>query len=193
MSPTASLPPGLLDDLDFTKPPPPEPAAKPEADAKKLEALQREVKIGTGDLGATGYYVSFSRKRKPGAKPRTGKARIVSCEDDPTTRKALEKLLGLSGYQVVTAGSGKELAALLRNPPLPDAILLDVGLPDANGFDIVRRLRAVEAFKDVPIVILTGHGETEDIMRGLILGVDGYITKPTTLEALTSTLASVLG
>ena len=192
MSPTAPLPPEL-DDLDFTKPLPPEPAVKPEPDAKKLAALYREVKIGTGDLGASGYYVSFSRKRKPAAKPRTGKARIVSCEDDPATRKALEKLLGLSGYQVVTAGSGKELAAVLRTPPLPDAILLDVGLPDANGFDIVRRLRAVEAFKTVPIVMFTGHGETEDIMRGLILGVDGYITKPATLEALSSTLESVLG
>jgi len=191
MDPTAPPPPGL-DDLDFTKPPPPEPAAKPEADPKKSAALHREVKIGTGELGESGYFVSFARKRKPKSKPRTGQARIVCCEDDPATRKALEKLLGLSGYQIVAVGSGKELAAVLRNPPLPDAILLDVGLPDANGFDIVRRLRAHEHFKEIPIVMFTGHGETEDIMRGLILGVDGYITKPATLNALQSTLESVL-
>ncbi len=192
MSPTAPLPPEL-DDLDFTKPLSPEPPKKAGAGPKELQALQREIKIGTGELGTAGYYVSFTRKRTPGGKSRSGQARVVCCEDDPTTRKALEKLLGLSGYQVVTAGSGKELAAVLRTPPLPDAILLDVGLPDANGFDIVRRLRAVDAFKDVPIVMFTGHGETEDIMRGLILGVDGYITKPATLEALSSTLESVLG
>jgi len=187
MSPTGPVPPEL-DDLDFTKPLEPEPPKKAGASPKELQALQREIKIGTGELGATGYYVSFTRKRPQGRKSRTGQARIVCCEDDPPTLKALEKLLGLSGYQVVTAGSGKELAAVLRTPPLPDAILLDVGLPDANGFDIVRRLRAV-----VPIVMFTGHGETEDIMRGLILGVDGYITKPATLEALSSTLESVLG
>lgn len=192
MRPTAPPPPALAD-LDFTKPLPPEPAEKPPPDTKILQALQREVKIGTGELGESGYYVSFARKRKPAATPRTGQARVVCCEDDPTTRKSLEKLLGLAGYGIVAVGSGKELAAVLRSPPLPDAIILDVGLPDANGFDIVRRLRAHEHFKDIPIVMFTGHGETEDIMRGLILGVDAYITKPATLETLRSTLASILG
>jgi len=192
MKPTAPPDPDLPD-LDFTKPLPPEPAQKPQPDAKELDAMQQEARIGTGELGSSGFFVSFTRKHAQKQKTRSDPARVVCCEDDPTTRNALVKLLQFSGYQVVGAASANELAAALRKPPVPDAIILDVGLPDGNGFDIVRRLRANEHFKDVPIVMFTAHGEAEDIMRGLLLGVDGYITKPAKLEALTSTLVSVLG
>lgn len=191
MKPTAPPDPKLID-LDFTKWVPPDLVKKPKLTAKQMEALQREVTIGTGELGTNGYYVTFGRHHAASGKPRTGPARIVCVDDDAATRNALVKLLTASGYRVVGAGDAKELTAVLRTPPVPDAILLDVDLPDLNGFDIVQRLRAHPHFKDVPIVMFTGHGDTEHIMRGLTLGVDGYVTKPATLDVLKSTLATVL-
>ena len=72
-------------------------------------------------------------------------------------------------------------------------MLLDVVLPDADGFDILARLRQDPARRDLPIILVTGHTTREGVMRGLAGGADGYITKPIQYEALANGVKSVLG
>jgi DNA-binding response OmpR family regulator len=99
---------------------------------------------------------------------------VLVIDDEPGIRDFVELGLAAEGFRVVaceTAASGLE--ALRREPP--DAIILDAGLPDADGFDLLPALRAAT---DAPIMMLTARGEIEDRVRGLELGADDYIAKP---------------
>lgn len=99
---------------------------------------------------------------------------VLVIDDEPGIRDFVQLGLVAEGFRVVvsaTAASG--LDEVRREPP--DAIILDAGLPDADGFDLLRTLRAAT---DVPILMLTARGELEDRVRGLELGADDYIAKP---------------
>lgn len=101
--------------------------------------------------------------------------RVLIVEDEPNIVVSLEFLLGHEGYEVQVATSGPqalERAASFR----PDLVLLDVMLPEKNGFEVCEELR--ERDEDLPIIMLTAKGEEEDKVRGLRLGADDYVTKP---------------
>jgi two-component system OmpR family response regulator len=83
--------------------------------------------------------------------------------------------------------------AQLSARPAPDVILLDVNLPDANGFDILLKVRQHPQLKSIPIIMLTSQASREDVLRGLAGGADGYITKPYEQEALLTGIKAVLG
>lgn len=101
-------------------------------------------------------------------------AKILVVEDEPALAKLISYNLVQAGYAVVTAGTGYEgLAAAKREQP--DLVLLDVMLPDIDGFDVCRELRRESR---VPIVFLTARGEEIDRVLGLELGADDYVTKP---------------
>ena len=87
----------------------------------------------------------------------------------------------------------EQVLAGLRKLPLPDVIILDVMLPDANGFDILQRLKAHPALKAVPVIMLTADAARESVMRGLAGGADGYITKPFERAMLLDGVKAVLG
>jgi two-component system OmpR family response regulator len=72
-------------------------------------------------------------------------------------------------------------------------VLLDVRLPDANGFDILLRMKQHPALKSIPVIMLTGEATRESVMRGLAGGADGYVTKPFELAILLNAVRSVLG
>jgi DNA-binding response OmpR family regulator len=74
----------------------------------------------------------------------------------------------------------------------PDLLLLDVVLPDGNGFDLLAKMRRHPVLGSLPIVMLTSENEAEDIGRGLLLGADGYITKPYTKNILADVIRRVL-
>jgi DNA-binding response OmpR family regulator len=100
---------------------------------------------------------------------------VLVVEDDPTLRLGLVKSLRSAGYAVETAKTGAdglEMALADR----PDLVLLDVMLPEKNGYEVCEALREVDA--DLPIIMLTAKGEEEDKVRGLRLGADDYVTKP---------------
>jgi DNA-binding response OmpR family regulator len=103
-----------------------------------------------------------------------------------------ELRLSLAGYQVRTVGSAKALSRTLRHDERPDLLLLDIMLPDGDGFDILGRLRGWPEFASLPVVMLTAKAELSDIHRGLALGADGYITKPYSKEQLAEVIGRVL-
>jgi DNA-binding response OmpR family regulator len=80
----------------------------------------------------------------------------------------------------------------LRQQARPDLLLLDVMLPDGNGFDILAQLRGRPEFSTLPIVLLTAKAELKDIRNGLALGADGYITKPYSKNQLAEVMSHVL-
>jgi two-component system response regulator MprA len=106
--------------------------------------------------------------------------RILVVDDEPGIVDFLELGLGRQGFAVIGASDGATALALVRETP-PDLVVLDVGLPGLDGFAVLAQIR-VES--DVPVVLLTAHGDVDDRVKGLGLGADDYVTKPFHLEEL---------
>ena len=108
-------------------------------------------------------------------------ASILIIEDDPALLRGLKDNFHSEGYQVRTCVDGQlALSLLLKSPP--DLVLLDIMLPGVNGFEICRLAR--ERALDMPIIMLTARGQEEDVVRGLELGADDYVTKPFAIREL---------
>ena len=105
---------------------------------------------------------------------------IVIVDDEPGIVDFVEMGLAQEGITVIAAGS---VTAGLRavRAERPDLVIVDIGLPDGNGFDLLARIRAES---DVPVIMLTARGEVEDRVRGLDLGADDYVAKPFHFEEL---------
>jgi CheY-like chemotaxis protein len=108
-------------------------------------------------------------------------------------RDLVRALMAGEGFEVSVAANRDEVVAGLRQPHLPDVVILDVMLPDVNGFDILQKLKAHPALKAVPVIMLTADAARESVMRGLAGGADGYITKPFEREKLLGGVRAVLG
>jgi two-component system, OmpR family, KDP operon response regulator KdpE len=104
----------------------------------------------------------------------TTPARILLVDDEVSIQRAVAPLLRARGYDVDVAATGEEALAKVHAQP-PDLIVLDLGLPDMEGIDICRRVRAESA---IPIVVLSARGAEADKVTSLDLGADDYVTKP---------------
>jgi two-component system, OmpR family, response regulator len=115
--------------------------------------------------------------------------RVLVVDDEPNIRELVQVALNFHGCTVLTAASGK---AALRDAETaePDLIVLDVMLPDLDGFEVCRRLRA--RGDEVPIIFLTARDTSSDTVQGLALGGDDYVTKPFSVEALVARIRAVL-
>ncbi len=114
---------------------------------------------------------------------------VLIIEDDSTMLRALRDNFEFKGYKVVTASDGEQgLDAALNAKP--DLILLDIMLPKINGYEICRLLR--EQKLEMPIIMLTAKGEESDIILGLNLGADDYVTKPFSIKELLARVAAFL-
>jgi DNA-binding response OmpR family regulator len=106
---------------------------------------------------------------------------VLIIEDDPTMLRGLKDNFELRGYRALAVADGAEgLETALRERP--ELLVLDIMLPRMNGFEICERLRG--AGLDMPIIMLTAKGQEEDIVRGLNLGADDYVTKPFSVREL---------
>jgi len=115
--------------------------------------------------------------------------RVLVVDDEPNIADVVAMALRYQGFEVTTAGTGRQAlagAASFR----PHLIVLDVMLPDMEGFEVARRLGAQQA--RVPIVFLTARDATDDKVRGLSIGGDDYVTKPFSLEELVARIRTVL-
>jgi len=112
-----------------------------------------------------------------------GKHRVLVVEDEADSRECLKLLLETEGHAVVLSSSGA--AALAEAATFhPDIALVDVGLPDMDGYEVARRLRALPAGKDVKLIAITGFGAEKDRRRAKEAGFDVHVTKPVSYEQL---------
>lgn len=165
---------------------------QPSADA--LAAVGVEAASGTSTLEQQGYYVRIARStagRQPA--PTDRRLSILVIEDELQLSKLLRSYLILDGFDARVAANRAEIVAELRRPPLPDLVLLDVMLPDADGFDILAAIRRHPALAAVPVVMLTAKSTREAVLKGLAGGADGYITKPFEMDVLMKAIDVVLG
>ena len=107
--------------------------------------------------------------------------RILVVDDDATLRTTLRIGLGVAGHEVVLAADGRTALEALREDA-PDLVVLDLGLPDLDGTDVLDRLRA--ATSRLPVIVLSARTESRDVVGALDLGADDYVTKPFGMEEL---------
>jgi len=116
-------------------------------------------------------------------------ARLVVVEDDDSIRELLGAALRFANYEVITVSTGNAALTVLADAR-PDLVVLDVNLPDLDGFEVCRRLRA--AGDDVPVIFLTARRAMDDLRAGFAGGGDDYLTKPFSLDELTFRIDAVL-
>ncbi len=104
--------------------------------------------------------------------------RILIAEDDPTSRKLLAAVLEKSGHEVVLSSNGAEALEAARQPGAPRLLILDWMMPEMDGFEVCRQVRAMESDDPPYIMLLTALGDEEHLVAGLNEGADDYITKP---------------
>jgi two-component system, OmpR family, response regulator len=114
---------------------------------------------------------------------------VLVVDDEPNIRELVQVALKFHGCAVSTAASGAD-ALRLAESARPDLIVLDVMLPDLDGFEVCRRLRA--GGNEVPVIFLTARDTSSDTVTGLALGGDDYVTKPFSVEALVARVRAVL-
>jgi two-component system, OmpR family, response regulator len=167
-------------------------AEKPAEQA--TEQVRSEADSAAAALQLNGYYVSIARKSSMKLEPANGAAySVLVVDDDPELQRALKFLLTMEKFAPRPASNRDEILEALRAQPLPDVVLLDIGLPDINGFDILARMRQHPQLKYIPVIMLTGSAQREDVLRGLVGGADGYITKPFDRDVLLTAIGAVLG
>jgi DNA-binding response OmpR family regulator len=116
---------------------------------------------------------------------------IVVAEDQPHIRALIEYKLRNSGYQVVAVGDGT--AALEKVKELmPDLVLLDVMMPLMTGFEVLAALKQNERTKSIPVLLVTAQSREEEVVKGLELGAEDYITKPFSPNELAARIKTVL-
>jgi two-component system OmpR family response regulator len=119
-------------------------------------------------------------------------ANLLVVEDDPTLRELLAASLRFAGFAVSATASGADAVRFAAHRP-PDLVVLDVMLPDIDGFEVLRRLRDGAApGRDVPVLFLTARDAGEDKVAGLTAGGDDYVTKPFRLEELIARIRAIL-
>jgi CheY-like chemotaxis protein len=183
-------------DLDFTqhfsaKYTVPEPVASADA----MRDIDRLGLIGVEALRDKGYYTRVVVESQMPARKLLdpSKVRVLVVEDDDGSAVVIEKSLHAFGCQTRRARNRQEIADALAVKPLPHLVLLDVLLPDANGFDVLNRIRQHPSIAALPVLMVTSLGERNDITRGLILGANGYITKPVLPSTLLQAIEALLG
>ena len=118
-------------------------------------------------------------------------AKILIAEDERDIRDLIEFTLKFAGYEIHKASNGKE-AVELAPQIMPDLILLDIRMPQMTGVEACQALKAIEVVKNIPIIFLSAHGQSEEIDTGLAMGAYGYIVKPFAPDDLTKRIREIL-
>ena len=118
-------------------------------------------------------------------------ATILIVDDQPQNIELLEAYLFPDSYKIVTASNGKEALEILASDKI-DLVLLDVMMPNMDGFEVTRRIRIIDELQQLPIILVTALRETEDRIRGIEAGCDDFISKPVEKNELVSRVRSLL-
>lgn len=149
---------------------------------------------GVSILKRKGYYVRIARRPAEGRDRKAGwQPTILIVDDDADIQKLIGTYLKFEGFMTRAAFKRDDILIALRRQPAPDLILLDVNLGDANGFDILARMRMHPVLKSMPVIMLTAEATREAVLKGLQSGADGYITKPFEVDSVAAAVKAVLG
>ena len=117
--------------------------------------------------------------------------KVLIADDEPNIVISLEFLLKREGFEVWVAGDG-EIALEMIEKHRPDLVLLDVMMPKKNGYEVCQRIRATPEWQATKVIMLTAKGRDVEITKGMALGVDAYVTKPFSTQALIADAKRVL-
>lgn len=188
-----TLPAESGSDLDFTDHFKSSPAKEPGVLPQDAERLARTAAEAGSALERSGLFLARERiANLPASKRTPAQTTVLIVEDDPDQLALADLRVSMAGYAVRVARNAAELLAELRTRQSPDIVLLDVMLPDGNGFDILAKIRSHRKLAMLPVVMLTAKTETADIQRGLALGADAYVTKPYSKSVLVDAIRQVL-
>jgi len=165
------------------------PRPRPAQLARTARLAAIEARTAADSIGREGFFLNPEPGKKRTA---AGTALVLVVEDDPIQAKIIGKFLERDGHQVRLAHSGAAAQAALRERPLPALVLLDVDLPDMGGFALLEHIRAQRATQSLRVIMVTGHAARADIAKGVVLGADGYLTKPFRPEKLKQAVSLLL-
>jgi two-component system aerobic respiration control protein ArcA len=148
----------------------------------KIERLAKERMSENGVVS-----ISDLRQLK---KPKIQRS-ILLIEDDETIRMALKRVFEGEGYRVLAAADGTQLSNLLDDSTV-DLIMLDVGLPWINGYELAEMMKAHNDLREIPLVFLSGRTFDADVKRGFEVGADDYIKKPFDIENVKRTVFTLM-
>lgn len=118
--------------------------------------------------------------------------RVLVVDDEPNIVMSLEFLMKRAGFEVAVARNGREALAALEGPA-PDLLLLDVMMPEFDGYEVCERVRRRPEWNGTKIIMLTARGRDAERQRGLALGADRYVTKPFSTRELVDQAKELLG
>lgn len=130
---------------------------------------------------------AFREMKKKTAEPKT----VLVIEDDETMRAAIKRILDSEGYKTKLAADATDLSKVLDDSPI-DLIILDIGLPWINGFELAQMLKENRDLKNIPLVFISGKATDEDVKHAFELGADEFIKKPFDVDKLKKTVMTLL-
>ena len=116
---------------------------------------------------------------------------ILVIEDDETIRAALKRIFEGEGYRVIAAADGTQLSQVLDDNPI-DLIILDIGLPWINGYELAELMKSHDDLKDIPLIFVSGRTSDADVKRGFAVGADDFIKKPFDIEKIKKTVNTLM-
>ena len=116
--------------------------------------------------------------------------KVLVVDDDPVVIRLVKEILKTLGYQVETARDGIDAMVLVKKEK-PDLIVLDIMMPELNGYDVLRTLKFTDEFKDIPVLLLTAREQELDRRIGEMMGID-YLQKPVNREAFIERIQKIM-
>jgi two-component system, OmpR family, response regulator len=158
------------------------------------DTAEPEAERGVASLQQKGYYVRIARRAAQKRDAKEGwHPTVLVIDDDPDLVKLIRTFLRFEGFVVREAARRADIMAAFRQTPMPDLVLLDVQLPDANGFEVLARMRQHAVLRWMPVIMITAEATREAVRKGLRAGADGYITKPFEPDCVVMAVKQVLG
>ncbi len=148
----------------------------------KIEKVTRE-RIANNSVVSLDEFRNLKKKKETQT--------ILVIDDDETMRAALKRIFETDGYKVITASDGTQLAGVLDDNPI-ELIILDIGLPWINGFELAQMMKEHDDLKKIPLIFISARRADTDVRRGFEVGADDYIKKPFDIEQIRKTVETLM-
>jgi len=159
-----------------------------------VERARAEADAGIPQLQQAGFMVSIARRSPVRIPPNNGqKYAILVVEDDPDLAQLVIDIFMTAGFEMHWASNKAEINQQMNRRPCVDLVLMDIELPDTNGLQVLKRIRAHPKLAKLPVIMMTGKSSAEDVAAGLTAGADGYVSKPFMMSGLVKAVKQALG